>query len=78
MRSSIREAISSTVNNLIDAGLGDKIMKEEYDLSTMKSRPTPYVQNSNFFPLGDGKENRISEGKAVFSDILKAKKDWES
>ena len=66
-----------------ESALGDKIMKEEYDLSPMKSRPNPYAQNSNFFPLWhfsllDDRENRISEGKAVFSDILKAKKDWES
>jgi len=24
--------------------IGDKIMKEEYDLSTMKSRPNPYAK----------------------------------
>jgi len=33
MRKSINEVISSTVNDLIEAGLGDKIMKEENDIS---------------------------------------------
>ena len=44
MRKSIKEAISSTVNDLIEADLGDNIMKEEYDLSTMKSRANPYAK----------------------------------
>ena len=44
MRKSIKEAISSTVNDLIEAGLEGEIMKKEYDLSTIKSRPNPYAK----------------------------------
>jgi len=82
MRKSIKEAISSTVNDLIEAGLGDKIMKEEYDLNTMKSRLNPYAKNCKFSPswhfsLLDDRENRVLEGKAIFSDILEARKRLE-